>query len=276
MTARDSKGKARARRPVRGCWALLLLTLAGCPGGPVPRERADGQGEGAGQPPHAQARPAQGTDGLASGHPPLAGDALPDGHPPIAPGGPAERAPVALDESGRPQGPTAATAPPLAGITWDAPAGLVQLTPSNAMRAAEYGSPSGQVSLSVFHFPEMRETVRANIERWKGQFDEAARERARVETRGIAGLSVTTLDIEGANAGMQAGPAAEGAERPHQRMLGAAVVAPGGFVFFKLVGPAAAVAEARESFEALLASLRPVPQPSSAAQPTPAAPAEAD
>jgi hypothetical protein len=49
-------------------------------------------------------------------------------------------------------------------------------------------------------------------------------------------------------------------------MLGAAVVAPGGFVFFKAVGPAESVAALQPSFDALIASLRPAQ----------AAPAEGD
>lgn len=125
------------------------------------------------------------------------------------------------------------------------------------MRAAEYVSSDGQVSLVVFFFPEMRETVRANIERWKGQFDEAARAAATVDTREVAGIAVTTLDIEGRNAGMMgmhAGAAA--GDAPRQRMLAAAVLAPDGFVFFKLVGPPAAVARERAGFDALLGSLR--------------------
>lgn len=126
------------------------------------------------------------------------------------------------------------------------------------MRAAEYGAPDGQTRLVVFFFPEMRETVRANIERWKSQFDEAARERAQVETRGVAGLSVTTLDIEGANAGMHGAPAGA-PSGPRERMLGAAVVAPDGVVFIKFVGPADAVSAGRAGFEAMIASLRPVP-----------------
>jgi len=161
-----------------------------------------------------------------------------------------------------PEAPARAAAPPLAGITWDAPTGFATVPPSNPMRAAEYVAPTGDARLVVFHFPEMRETVRANIDRWKQQFDEAAREDARVETRGVAGLSVTTLDIEGANAGMHgASPGAAAAPGPRERMLGAAVVAPGGVVFFKLVGPAASVAAARGGFDAMIASLRPLPTP---------------
>jgi hypothetical protein len=161
-----------------------------------------------------------------------------------------------------PAPPAQVSAPPLAGITWDAPTGFATVAPSNSMRAAEYVAPAGDARLVVFHFPEMRETVRANIDRWKQQFDEAAREDARVETRGVAGLSVTVLDIEGANAGMHgASPEGSSAPRPRERMLGAAVVAPGGVVFFKFVGPSASVAAGRAGFEAMIASLRPVPAP---------------
>ena len=40
-------------------------------------------------------------------------------------------------------------------------------------------------------------------------------------------------------------------------MLAAAVVAPGGFVFFKLVGPADAVATEQAAFRAMIDSLAP-------------------
>ena len=174
----------------------------------------------------------------------------------------AANAPAVDAPAAAPAAPAQAAAPPLAGIIWDAPTGFATVAPSNSMRAAEYLSPEGDARLVVFHFPEMRETVSANIDRWKQQFDEAAREDARVETRGVAGLSVTVLDIEGANAGMHgASPEGSSAPRPRERMLGAAVVAPGGVVFFKFVGPSASVAAGRAGFEAMIASLRPVPAP---------------
>lgn len=227
MSARDPHRAAC----LRASSALLALALFGCPGGPVPAEGSE------------RAAPAE-----------------PASTPPAEASAPAvEAAPAA---SPVPPPPVRASAPPLAGITWDAPTGFATVAPSNPMRAAEYVAPSGDARLVVFHFPEMRETVRANIDRWKQQFDEAARESARVETRGVAGLSVTTLDIEGTNAGMHgASPGATGAPGPRERMLGAAVVAPGGVVFFKLVGPSASVAAGRAGFEAMIASLRPVPAP---------------
>ncbi|MCA9574653.1 MAG: hypothetical protein KC668_04425 [Myxococcales bacterium] len=246
MLARSSQGVARGRARLHTSSLLcapLFVLLTGCPRGPVPQERAEG--------------PARAADpGLA--HAP-SGELPPD-HPPVNAG-----QAVAAAEPAEPEGDSAPTpaqaprpqAPPLAGITWTPPASFVALTPSNSMRAAEYASTDGRVNIAVFHFPEMRETVRANIERWKGQFDEAAQERAQVHTEGVHGLSVTTLDIEGANAGMHAGPSVDTARRPHQRMLAAAVVAPGGFVFFKLVGPADAVATEQAAFRAMIDSLAP-------------------
>lgn len=212
---------------------LLALALLGCPGGPVP---------------------AEGRERAATS------ESAPATPPPSEPE-------VSAPPSAPPPAPRVAV-PPLAGITWDAPTGFVPLPPSSPMRAAEYGAPDGQTRLVVFFFPEMRETVRANIDRWKSQFDEAARESARVETRGVAGLSVTTLDIEGANAGMHGAPSG-GPTGPRERMLGAAVVAPDGVVFIKFVGPTDAVTAGQAGFEAMIASMRPVP----AAAPAPA-PAE--
>lgn len=222
-----SAGDLLSVRRARTLSTLLALALLGCPGGPVP---------------------AEGRERAASSETPAV---APEPTPPSAPPPSAPPAPAQ---------PARAPAPPLAGITWDTPTGFTPLPPSSAMRAAEYGAPDGQARLVVFFFPEMRETVRANIERWKSQFDESARESARVETRGVAGLSVTTLDIEGANAGMHGAPGgAPAAEGPRERMLGAAVVAPDGVVFFKFVGPSASVAAGQAGFDAMIASLRPVP-----------------
>ena len=248
MLARHFKGAARTRGLSRMSPLLFALALGGCPSGPVPREGPEGTPRAAsGEPSTPRAAQPDEPSALPPGHPPLQPSALPSGHPDIASAG--------LDDTEAPAPAGPLSVPPVAGITWDTPAGFVAQAPSNSMRVAEYASADGRVSLAVFHFPEMRETVRANIERWKGQFDERAREASRVETRGVAGLSVTTLDIEGANAGMHAGAATDAA--PHQRMLGAAVNAPGGFVFFKAVGDAEAVAALQPSFEALIASLRP-------------------
>ncbi len=226
------------------CVALLSL-LSACNSGPTPRASSHEE-------PPATALPAT-----------EPGPAVADEHPhPAEEGAEAPAAPpTAADSPNR-------AAPPLAGIAWDSPPGFERSPAQHPMRAAEYilQTDGGPLSLVAYHFPGMGGSVNDNIERWKGQFDEAAREAAQVESSEVRGLSLTTLDISGSNAGMHIGPRPEGgsddAAAPAQRMLGAVVEAPGGLVFFKLVGPAAAVEGALPGYRSFLASLRPAPAPS--------------
>lgn len=127
------------------------------------------------------------------------------------------------------------------------------------MRNAEYFVPgeAGEAVLTVFHFPGMGGSVQDNVARWVGQFQApgGGAAEADVQSRNVAGLDVTVIDVSGAFAsGMMGGPATP---QEDQRLLGAIVSGPNGPVFFKLVGPADTVQAAKSAFDDLVGSLEP-------------------
>lgn len=151
------------------------------------------------------------------------------------------------------------TAPRLAGIRWSTHEPLTWRTPSSPMRNAEYFVPgaAGEALLTVFHFPGMGGSVQDNVARWVGQFQApgGGAAEADVQSRNVAGLEVTVIDVSGAFAsGMTGGPATP---QEDQRLLGAIVSGPNGPVFFKLVGPADTVQATKSAFDDLVASLEP-------------------
>ncbi len=172
----------------------------------------------------------------------LAGpEQLPPNHPPISGGS-------------SPHGGGAAPSAPdeLAAIAWTVPKGWHTASNPNAMRIATY-RPAENCELSVVRAGG---TTDANIQRWIGQFDEPAHSQ---RTRKLVqGLRVEVVDIGGtyAGGGMMPGSPAE----PHAgwKLLGAVVETPGSHYFFKLVGPSAEVTAAHASFDALIASVRPL------------------
>lgn len=134
------------------------------------------------------------------------------------------------------------------------------------MRAAEYVLPSrgGEPPLlTVFYFgPGQGGSVDDNLNRWISQFTQpdgsdsnAVAKRATLQ---VNGMPVTTVDLAGTFAGMSP-MQAPSAPKAEQRLLGAIVEGPQGPVFFKLTGEASAVEPAREAFEALVQSMRPLP-----------------
>ena len=73
-------------------------------------------------------------------------------------------------------------------------------------------------------------------------------------------MEVTVVEAKGRFSGGMAMPGAPApAEQPDAMLLGAIARGPRGAVFFKLVGPSAAVEAARPGFDALIGSLRPAP-----------------
>ncbi len=150
------------------------------------------------------------------------------------------------------------------GLTWEAPEPLVQRAPANSMRAAEYGVRGhDDATLAVFYFgPEEGGggSVESNIDRWLGQLQQPdGRPTASIAERGereINGMRVTTVDARGTFVGRLG--MGGGGSRPGWRVLGAIAAGPQGLVFFKLLGPEAAVDAADAAFEQLLESLQPM------------------
>lgn len=163
---------------------------------------------------------------------------------------------AAPSEKSAPSGPASA-----GGLTWEAPAPFERRAPKSSMRAAEYGlagEPSAE--LGVFYFgADQGGSIEANMTRWVGQFSQAdgsATKPVRSE-RKVHGIEVALIEARGAYSGGMAMPGAPApAAISDAMLLGAIAKGPGGAVFFKLVGPRAALESARGAFDALVGSLQ--------------------
>jgi len=152
-----------------------------------------------------------------------------------------------------------------AGLRFRVPKEWTRVPATSEMRAAQYRIPSApgdseDGELVLFFFGKGRGgSVEDNLERWYGQFEQPdhrpSREAALVTTQTVNALRVTVADLTGAyTPGMSAGGRAK-ERRPGFRMLAAIVEAPDGPWFFKAVGPAATIGQAKRSFDDLVASL---------------------
>jgi len=147
--------------------------------------------------------------------------------------------------------PTAAGA----GLAWTAPADW-KPKPASAMRKGSYAVPGdggAEADLSITAFPGDVGGEVANVNRWRNQLQlpplseaDVAAVVTRVEHNG---LTFTFVDV-----------ASAGAEHP-QRIVGAMVPFEGATWFFKLLGPATAVAQAKPAFEKFLATVKPSASP---------------
>jgi hypothetical protein len=138
----------------------------------------------------------------------------------------------------------------VAGLHWTAPAGW-KTGPQKPMRAATYLVEDAECAVYFFGQGQGG-SVQANIDRWKGQFDQSAS--ARTAKRVVHGLPVTTVDVSGSYSGMSGPMGAPAAPKPGYRMLGAIIENAGGNIFLKFAGPAKTVAANQGKFEQLLGS----------------------
>jgi hypothetical protein len=129
------------------------------------------------------------------------------------------------------------------------------------MRAAQYrlSGEAGAATLAIYHFGSGGGGVQANIDRWVGQFEGpdggSVRQQAETTVKKVDGVKVHLVDVAGTyspGAGMGAGQSREG-----QRMLGAIAKAPGGLVFFKLLGPEKTVTAHEKRFNEFVSTFRP-------------------
>ena len=169
---------------------------------------------------------------------------------------------AACDESPRevpvsPSPPVAASENSVAGVTWEVPA-TWSAQPERSMRVATYelpGTGAAPGECAVFHFPATGGSVEANISRWARQFEESPA--PTIETREVAGLSVTLVSISGTYLAPGGPMMKSTGKKPDHQLFGAIVTGPEGNVFFKATGPAATLAANRKAFDALVASVRP-------------------
>ena len=129
------------------------------------------------------------------------------------------------------------------------------------MRVAEYGLPNEPAAeLGVFYFgPDQGGSVEANMTRWVGQFTQADGSETKPvrSERKVQGIDVSLVEARGVYSGGMAMPGAPApAAIPDAQLLGAIAKGPLGAVFFKLVGPRAAVESVRGAFDGLIGSLR--------------------
>ncbi len=152
---------------------------------------------------------------------------------------------------------TGTSGPAAGGVTWVVPAGWKDVG-ERPMRVATYIIPSADgahAECAVFYFgSDQGGDVRANIDRWVGQFENPS---TPVEaTRELHGMQLTTVTTTGTFLA-PSGPMMESQGKKENYMLVAAIVgAPEGSVFFKLTGPAATVNGAKGAFDAMLESLK--------------------
>ena len=143
------------------------------------------------------------------------------------------------------------------GVAWQTPPRWVEEL-ATGMRLATYVIPAptagGEAArCAVYYFgPGQGGGTNANIERWIGEFDNAAAPvRRESEVRGlkVSRVEVTGTYLAHATQG-SSGPS------PDWTLIGAIVEGPKGALFFKLTGPSRDAAPTAKEFDGLLASLR--------------------
>ena len=182
--------------------------------------------------------------------------ALPDGHPMVPADGPASASDVI------PQLPPGAGEGRL-GMTWQAPDGWLEETPSSEMRQAQWRVPgeSGDGECVIFYFgPGQGGDAMANAHRWASQFTLAdgrpGPEGTKLDEREVDGLSLVVVEVAGTyNPGMPFA-ARPNESRDQQMLLGAIVQGPDANWFVKCTGPEQTLTEGRAGFDALLSSFK--------------------
>jgi hypothetical protein len=144
-----------------------------------------------------------------------------------------------------------------AGVRWNVPVDWTAGA-SRPMRVATYVLPPAKggepPECGVYFFGKGQGGgVEENVKRWSEQFEGSPRPSTRAQT--VAGLTVHRVALSGTYRPAGGPMMQPQAPRPGYRLLGAIVEAPGGLVFFKCTGPAAAIDAAEKGFDALIASL---------------------
>jgi hypothetical protein len=150
--------------------------------------------------------------------------------------------------------PTAA-----AGLAWTLPAGWTIEAP-RSMRVATYAIPAASgdaegAECAVFYFGAGQGGgVDANLERWIGQFQPAAKSKRSSKT--VNGVQVSLADVTGTYTAHGGSTTQPQGDKPDWRLLGAIAESPQGAVFFKLAGPAKTVAAVSKAFDTMVGSLK--------------------
>ena len=146
-------------------------------------------------------------------------------------------------------------------LTLIADSSWVAVKPSSAMRAAQFEIPAAagdteKAELTVFYFAQGQGgDLDSNLKRWASQFETAnSKPTPVIEKKTIAGMPVTLLSIEGTYQGAMGMAADSQAPKPSRAFIGAVMEAPGGNLFFKMLGSKATIEAARPALLQTLAS----------------------
>jgi hypothetical protein len=152
------------------------------------------------------------------------------------------------------------------GLSSRTPANWKETTSNRQFRYKEFALPKAEgdkadAELVIYFF----ETgggggVKANIDRWKGQFQPPEGKKiddvAKLDEFKVASVPVTYLDIQGTYL-FKASPMAPQAEpRPNHRMLAAVFESPKGPYYIKLVGPEKTVTQHKKGFDEWLKNFK--------------------
>src|SRR5215475_10596499 len=143
------------------------------------------------------------------------------------------------------------------GVKWTAPTRW-EAKPASGMRAATYLIPAAKgdsEGAECAVFENLGGGVQDNISRWVGQFEKTDQPPAQKQET-INSMPVTTVDVSGTFKGGGPMMGSSSAPKSGYRLLGAITEGPGGYVFFKLTGPAKTVAAAQDEFQSMLKSLK--------------------
>jgi hypothetical protein len=152
-----------------------------------------------------------------------------------------------------------------ARLRFSHPAAWTRVPAPSDVRAAQWRIPragnSEDGELILFFFGKGKGgSTEENLERWYGQFRQPdgrpSRDAAVLTIRTVNGLRVTAVDLAGTyHAAAMGGQAGE--PKPGRRLLAAVIEGEDGPWFFKGVGPAATMSEAKSGFDAMLGTVEP-------------------
>lgn len=146
-------------------------------------------------------------------------------------------------------------------VQYDVPSNWTRQRPRNQMRLAQFGIPlvdgdEGPAEIVVFTFPGGAGTVEANLDRWKGMFDDVEGE-PKVEKFDAGDIKITTMDITGTYMDKPAPFLPQVTPRKGYRMMVAVVDTPNdGTYYFRMTGPKATIAKQSDVYTAMLKSAK--------------------
>jgi len=153
----------------------------------------------------------------------------------------------------------------LGAITVQVPEGWTFEKPRALMRRAQFrvaGSGGDAESVVFFMGVAGAGSQKANVDRWIAQFTQKDGSRVVDVTpvqKKVSGFDVTQIEVAGNyNGGMTPG-GQPGQATSERRLIAAIVATPKGPYYIKLLGPDATVAEARQAFDDMIASIKPTP-----------------